>query len=89
MMSFKGRKYESSEEMPEIMNKCFQTAFMRESDFVQLDRKPRMAKIENVVENVRKITGDLDVRKAPDGVSNWVLRKCKEDLAGTVTCMTE
>lgn len=35
-MRFKERKYESSEETAEIMNKCFQTVFTRESDFVQI-----------------------------------------------------
>lgn len=31
------------------MNKYFQTVFMRESDYVQVDREPEMANIENVV----------------------------------------
>lgn len=43
------------------------------------------------MENVRKIIVELNVRKAIglDGVSNWVLRECMEDLAETVTCMIE
>lgn len=34
MLRFKGRKYESPEEMAEIMKKCFQKVFVRESAFV-------------------------------------------------------
>lgn len=56
--------------------------------------KQRWKKIEHVVvsmESVKKIVWELDVSKAvhPDGVSNWVVRECNEELAETVASMTE
>lgn len=46
MLRFDGRIYESSKEMGEIMNKCFQKVFTRESDYVQMDKEAEMEKIE-------------------------------------------
>ena len=45
-----------------------------------------MGVIEVTVEEVRKLMEEQDVRKAigPDGISNWILRKCSYQLADKI-----
>ncbi len=70
------------------MNKCFQTVFTRESKFedahaVSEDRIG-LERIQTSSDEVKKLLEELDVRKSagPDGVTNWVIKECSQQIAG-------
>ena len=82
--------YDDAQEMAEVMNSCFQHVFTIEIDFhsqqsVDAD-EVGLGVIEVTVEEVRKLMEEQDVRKAigPDGISNWILRKCSYQLADKI-----
>ena len=69
----------------EVMNKSFQSVFTKEGEFEREQRvtKERVLSEINIgVEELKKLMKNLDVRKAqgPDGVSNWILRECRDQL---------
>ena len=81
--------------MAEIMNEYFQGVFTRESDFEE-PNGPRLTGpyLNNIAFTVKDVTSEmekLDVRKSqgPDGVSNWVLKECNEQLATRVYTVIE
>ena len=81
--------YEDAEQIAEVMNGCFQSVFTRESEFVEQERPDTgegLCRLEVSVEEVKMIMEKLDKRKAmgPDGVSNWILRECSDQLADKI-----
>ena len=81
--------YEDAEQIAEVMNGCFQSVFTRESEFVEQGRPDTgegLCRLEVSVEEVKMIMEKLDKRKAmgPDGVSNWILRECSDQLADKI-----
>ena len=86
-----GETFDGTKEIVEEMNKCFQTVFTRESDFVEGDEEPYpgngLERVQTTTEEVTKLLEELDVRKSggPDGVSGWVLKECKQQLAGKLS----
>ena len=71
------------------MNRSFQSAFTSESNFIESSETvggQTLEKIEIDVAEVKKIMEKEDVRKSagPDGVSNWILRECSEQLADKI-----
>ena len=84
-----GNSYEGTKEMAEIMNRNFQKVFTVESEFMEGATTNREQVLHNInveVREINKLLGNLDVRKAPgpDGISNWILRECKEQLADKI-----
>ena len=68
------------------MNKCFQLVFTKEKNF-EGEREEHKANVLREmhmdVQEVKKMMIDLDVSKVqgPDGVSNWIMKECSEQLA--------
>ena len=84
-----GEVYDEAEEMAEVMNKCFQTVFTEEEEIVLEDgdlEENMLTEIEFGHGEVMKLMEGLDVNKAPgpDGVSNWILKECKDQLADKI-----
>ena len=73
------KTYQTAEELSEIMNESFKSVFTVEEQFIEPNTT------EEVVvqkQDVGRLLENLDVRKAmePDGVSDWTLKECKEQL---------
>lgn len=84
-LKLNGEIYEEARKQAEVMNKSFQSVFTKEGEFEREQRvtKERVLSEINVgVEELKKLMKNLDVRKAqgPDGVSNWILRECRDQL---------
>ncbi len=80
--------YENAYSQAEIIDKSFQSVFTRESSFIEpfkTTRNKAVEKIEVDISEVKKIM-ETDVIKplGPDGVSNWILRECSEQLADKI-----
>ncbi len=81
--------YKDTRLQAELMNKCFQSVFTKESKFEgerAWHRDNVMREIQVDMSEIKKIMKDLDVSKAqePDRVSNWILKECCEQLAGSI-----
>ena len=81
--------YEDAYSQAEIFNKSFQSVFTKESSFVEsceVAGSQALEKVEVDVAEVKKIMETEDVRKCPgpDGVSNWILRECSDQLADKI-----
>ena len=87
-----GESYDDINEIVEVMNKCFQSVFTEESEFIELkselmDSTSRgrngLVRVQTSKEEVEKLLEELDTRKSggPDGVSGWVLKECKQQMA--------
>ena len=80
-------EYIKAADMAEVMNDSFQKVFTLEDDFNDQEEismeGSTLNEIEVSVDEVKKMLNDLDVRKAhgPDGVSNWVLKECSNELS--------
>ena len=85
-----GEFLEDEELMAEELNKCFQKVFTNEETFnepdMEMTEEEGLDEIEVLEEEVCEMLERLDIRKAqgPDGVSNWVLRECKAQLANKI-----
>ena len=84
-----GVVYDRAEEMSEVMNKCFQKVFTEEGDFECLREDIGVGvlrEVEVLRRNIKKLMEDLDVNKAPgpDGVSNWILKECRDQLVDKI-----
>ena len=86
-LKVEGTVYENALQEAEVMNKCFQTVFTRESEFkinniIATDYLMENIKVD--VKEVEKLMESEAVRKAPgpDGVSNWIMKECNNQLAG-------
>ena len=75
--------------MSEVQNRNFQKVFTRKSNF----KKPHGHKGKNEMweirinrEEVKEIMKELDERKAigPDGVSRYILKKCRQKTAESI-----
>ena len=93
-LKFEGEVYDDAAEQAEIMNKCFQSVFSIESEFTGRETASRNAILDDIqveVQEIHKLLGELEVRKAtgPDGVSNWILRECKDQLADKIHSLIE
>lgn len=80
---------EDPREMAEAMNGCFRKVFTKETAFdkpLVMEQKGIMKEFQVTVEEIKNMMGSLEVRKAvgPDGVSGWILRECREQLAEKV-----
>ena len=89
-----GTVYKDALQQTEVMNKCFQTGFIRESEF----RINNIIAMENLIENikidvkqVKQLKESQDVRKTlgPDGVLKWILKECSNQLAEKLHSITE
>ena len=79
------RIYDTEEEMSELMNESFKSVFTREEEFEEPNKERRLEGLREIrveKKEIMKLLEELDVRKAmgPDGVSNWTLRECKDQL---------
>ena len=84
-----GIVYDKEEEMAEVMNKCFQTVFTNEGEFERPNEDEEGGLLREVVvhkRDIEKLMEGLNVNKAPglDGVSNWILKECKEQLVDKI-----
>ena len=85
-----GEFLEEEELMAEELNKCFQKVFTNEETFnepdIETTDEEGLDTIDVLEDEVCEMLEKLDVRKAqgPDGVSNWVLRECKAQLANKI-----
>ena len=84
-----GIVYDKEEEMAEVMNKCFQTVFTEEGEFERPNEDEEGGLLREVVvhkRDIEKLMEGLNVNKAPgpDGVSNWILKECKEQLVDKI-----
>jgi len=84
-----GIVYEDALPQAEVMNKCFQSVFTRESEFGEVDGGSKDTVLEEIqvdIQEVKKLMESQDVRKAPgpDGVSNWIMKECSKQLAGKI-----
>lgn len=75
--------------MAKVMNKGFQTVVTEESDFDLADGEIDKNRLKEVVvqwKDVMKLLENLEVNKAPspDGVSNWILKECRTQLADKI-----
>ena len=88
-------EYTKASDMAEIMNDCFQKVFTREDEsYNQEERREienTLDEIQILVEDVERMLSGLDPRKAhgPDGVSNWVLRECSNELSTKIHSMVD
>ena len=80
-----GKEHTEARSMAEVMNVQFQSVFTEE-DFSMEDEELGESNLEVVVEKeeVWKLMRKLDVNKAPgpDGISNWILKECCNQLVG-------
>ena len=84
-----GKIYDQIEEMAEVMNERFQTVFTEEGDFDLEDKELdgcNLIELKVNKEEIMRLMGDLDVNKAPgpDGISTWILKECREQLADKI-----
>ena len=84
-----GKLYSETTEMAEVMNERFQSVFTEEGEFKLDDKKlegGRLNEVEVSKEEIMKLMENLDVNKAPgpDGISTWILKECKEQLADKI-----
>ena len=84
-----GRVYNDEKDMAEVMNRKFQTVFTEEEDFdvgdgVFVENEIKEVKVQR--REVMKLMECLDVNKAPgpDGISNWILRECRNQLVDKI-----
>ena len=86
-----GQEYTEARGMAEVMNARFQSVFTEEEDFSKEDEDFGESNLEVVVEReeVLKLMRELDVNKAtgPDGISNWILRECCNQLVDKIHCL--
>lgn len=81
-----GIEYSEEQDLVEIMSEHFQTVYTRENEHIEA--VPQTAPTQPMREfevsqwELMKQLKDLDVRKShgPDGVSNWILKECREEL---------
>ncbi|WP_435336435.1 hypothetical protein, partial [Klebsiella pneumoniae] len=82
--------YDKVEDMCEIMNNRLQTVFVEEDEFSEDEREVRNEPMQEVMvdeREVRRLMEGLDIRKSmgPDGVANWVLKECVDQLVSPIT----
>ena len=88
VLKVNGIEYEDVADMTEVMNTHFHNVFTREKDFRELRvdeiNGGCLQEIEVTLDSVKDIIRSLDVTKArgPDGISNWILKECIDELAG-------
>ena len=85
-----GEFLEDEKLMAEELNKYFQKVFTNEVTFNEPDigttEEEGLDAIEVLEDEVCEMLEKMDIRKAqgPDGISNWVLRECKDQLANKI-----
>ena len=78
------------EKFAEILNDYFHSVFAEEGTFngpvVPNENAEGLSNVRVTVNEVKTMMEDLDVRKAqgPDGISNWVLKECSNQLASKI-----
>lgn len=82
-------KHEDPEEMAGVMNYCFQSIFTKECDFqcqTPVELIDGAQEIQVSVEEVRKTMEEQNVKKTsvPEKVSNWIIKKCSDQLANKI-----
>ena len=87
-MKVDGIVYHNEQDMAEVMNKRFQTVFTEgNSDLTDGEfAENELTEVEVHQERVMKLMKNLEVNKAPgpDGVSNWILRECRNHLVDKI-----
>ena len=88
-LKVEGITYSGEQDMAEVMNKEFQTVFTMEGDFGLTDvvhERRQLREVEVHRSDVMKLMEKLDVKKAPgpDGISNWILRECRDQLVDRI-----
>ena len=87
-----GVMYDQEQDMSEVMNRCFQSVFMEEGEFegeeVELG-EGILDEVEVQEQDIMKLMEGLEVNKAPgpDGVSNWILKECRDQLVRRIHCL--
>ena len=89
-----GTLYEDALQQAEVMNKSFQTVFTRKKEFEMNNIIAIKCLMENIkvdVKEVKQLMESQDVRKAsgPDGVSNYIMKECNDQLAGKLHSIIE
>ena len=93
-LKVEGIVYEDALQQAEVMNKSFQTVFTRESEFGMnniIVTEYLMKSIKVDVKQIKQLTESQVVKKAPgpDGVSNWIMKECSNQLAGKLHSIIE
>ena len=88
-LKFEGKIYYDPRQQAEIMNQCFEGVFTNEGEFEEIEQVNRMKRLSSIQverQEILKLMEGLDVRKAsgPDGISNWVLKECREELVDKI-----
>ena len=87
-----GVMYDQEQDMSEVMNRCFQSVFTEEGEFegeeVELG-EGILDEVEVQEQDIMKLMEGLEVNKAPgpDGVSNWILKECRDQLVRRIHCL--
>ena len=81
-LNVEGTVYEDVFQQAEVINRSFQTVFIREREYIINYIKTTKNLMENIKVDVKKakqLMERQDVRKAPglDGVSNWIMKECR------------
>ena len=81
--------YEDAWSQAEIMNTCFQSVFTKETNFEGEGARRKYTGLRELhadIQEVKEIMKDLDVNKARwlDGVSNWIMKECSDQLADII-----
>ena len=86
-----GEEQTGAKSIAEAMNDRFQSVFTKEEDFSMEDgdSEESYLKVEVKQKEVLNIMKNLDRNKAPgpDGISNWILRECCNQLADKIHCL--
>ena len=86
-----GEEQTKARGMAEVMNKRFQSVFTKEEDFNmdEGDWEESNLKVEVNQKEVLELMKKLDTNKAPgpDGISNWVLKECCNQLVDRIHSM--
>ena len=82
-------KMATAQEMSEIMSQSFKTVFCMEKEFTEPRGEVGVSGLKEVQaerKEIKRILEKLDIRKAmaPDGVSNWIWKECREGLVEPV-----
>ncbi len=88
-LKVEGKIYEDAQDMAEVMNNSFRLVFTVEGEFDAGSNKLVRNILSTVpvsYEEILKMMEELEVNKAtgPDGVSNWILKECREQLADKI-----
>ncbi|XP_076062422.1 uncharacterized protein LOC143037755 [Oratosquilla oratoria] len=83
-------EYTEDLEMAEVMNNHFKSVFTREKipncDIDKNKKSPLMNEFTASLKEISEHLSRLDVRKShgPDGIANWILKECKEELTDKI-----